>query len=203
MKRSISERRRKFLALIGAFPISLVSRHSSAQPKQLKLACYYLPGWLQSDGAQLFADKIAQASAGAIEVAVDAGHFLISLDLVAKETAAFAHFCAPCVAKSEPLLNLSSLPMLATTFDETATLNRVARPYYSAALARRGQVLLATQPWLPGALWSNVPIRSVADLKGAPLQRSHHLAPPSTLSQDGDGLLPRWAHDPSPSPTRK
>ena len=35
-----------------------------------------------------------------------------------------------------------------------------------AALARHGQLLLATQPWLPGALWSNFPIRSVADLKG-------------------------------------
>jgi TRAP-type C4-dicarboxylate transport system substrate-binding protein len=110
---------------------------------------------------------MAKASAGAIQIAVNPGQFLISLDLVVKE-AGLAHFCAPCVAKSEPLLNLSTLPMLATTFDETATLNRVARPYYSAALARHGQVLLATQPWLPNAVWSNVPIRSVADFKGLP-----------------------------------
>ena len=77
-------------------------------------------------------------------------------------------YCAPCVAKSEPLLNLSTLPMLASTFDEAATLHRIARPYYSAALARHGQMLLATQPWIPGALWSTFPIRSVADLKGVP-----------------------------------
>jgi hypothetical protein len=37
-----------------------------------------------------------------------------------------------------------------------------------ALIARHGQMLLATQPWLPGALWSTFPIRSVADLNGVP-----------------------------------
>jgi TRAP-type C4-dicarboxylate transport system substrate-binding protein len=165
MKRSTSERRRKFLALLSAFPISLLSRRSSAQPKQLKLACYYLPETLQGRGAQLFADKIGQKSAGAIQVSIETSELLISLDLVVKESA-LAVFCAPCIAKSEPVLGLSVLPMIAATFEEAETLLRIARPHYSAALARHGQVLLATQPWLPGALWSTIPIRSVADLKG-------------------------------------
>jgi hypothetical protein len=43
------------------------------------------------------------------------------LDVVARGSA-----LAPCVAKPEPLLNLSTLPMLAATFDETATLHWVA-----------------------------------------------------------------------------
>jgi TRAP-type C4-dicarboxylate transport system substrate-binding protein len=166
MERSNSERRRKFLAFLSAFPISLLSHRSSAQPKQLNLACYYLPG-LQAQGAQFFADKIAQDSAGAIQVSVEMAVSLMSLDSTVRGSA-LALYCAPCFAKSEPVLDLSTLPMLAATFDDTETLHRIARPYYSAALARHGQILLATQPWLPGALWSTFPIRSVADLNGVP-----------------------------------
>ena len=87
--------------------------------------------------------------------------------MIARMTA-LTVYCAPCVTKSEPLFNLSTLPMLASTFDEAATLHRIARPYYNAALARHGQLLLATQPWLPGALWSTLPIRSASDLNGVP-----------------------------------
>ena len=41
----------------------------------------------------------------------------------------------------------------------------IARPYYSTALARHGQILLATQPSRPGALWSTFSIRTLGDLK--------------------------------------
>ena len=104
--------------------------------------------------------------AGAIQVSV-VSEITMPLEATAGMTALVV-YCAPCVAKSEPLLNLSTLPMLSSTFDEAATLHRIARPYYSAALARHGQMLLATQPWIPGALWSTFPIRSVADLNGVP-----------------------------------
>jgi hypothetical protein len=165
MKHSISKRRREFLAFLGAFPIGLLSVRSNAQPRQLDLTCTYPPETFQAMGAQLFADKIAQAAAGKIQVSVERGR--VSLEETASMTALVV-YCAPCVAKPEPLLTLSTLPMLASTFDEAATLQRIAKPYYSAALARHGQMLLATQPWLPGALWSTFPIRSVADLKGVP-----------------------------------
>ena len=167
MKRSISKRRRELLAFLGAFPIGLLSVRSNAQPRQLNLLCYYSAETFQGKGAQLLADKITQAAAGAIQVSVEIPPILMPLEVIVRG-AALAVYCAPCVAKSEPLFNLSTLPMLASTFDEAATLHRIAGPYYSAALARHGQMLLATQPWLPGALWSTFPIRSVADLNGVP-----------------------------------
>lgn len=166
MKRSISERRREFLAFLGAVPIGLLSVRSNAQPRQLDLTCFYSAETFQAKGAQLLADRIAQASAGAIQVSVEPG-ITMPLEATARMTALVV-YCAPCVARSEPLLNLSTVPMLASTFDEIATLHRIARPYYSAVLARYGQMLLATQPWPPGALWSTFPIRSAADLKGVP-----------------------------------
>ena len=166
MNRSISRRRREFLALLGALPIGLLSVRSNAQPKQLDMTCFYSPETFQAKGAQLLADKIAQGSAGAIHVSVVSE--IVTSPEVTTGMTALVVYCAPCVAKSEPLFNLSTLPMLASTFDEATTLHRIARPFYSAALARRGQILLATQPWIPGALWSTFPIRSAADLKGVP-----------------------------------
>jgi TRAP-type C4-dicarboxylate transport system substrate-binding protein len=165
MKRNPGRTRREFVAFLGAFPIGFFSVRSNAQPRQLNLLCYYSAETFQGKGAQLLADKIAQAAAGAIQVSVEIPPILVPLDAIARG-AALAVYCAPCVAKSEPLFNLSTLPMLAATFDEAETLHRIARPYYSAALARHDQILLATQPWPPGALWSTFPIRSVADLKG-------------------------------------
>ncbi|HTE38889.1 MAG TPA: hypothetical protein VK630_20310, partial [Reyranella sp.] len=51
------------------------------------------------------------------------------------------------------------------------TLLRVARPYYAAALARHGQILLAVEPWRPAALWSTFRLRSGGDLRGARFAR--------------------------------
>src|SRR5262245_51071665 len=108
MKRSISKRRREFLAFLGAFPMGLLSARSNAQPRQLVLTCSFNPG-LQADGAQLLADKIAQAAAGTIQVSVETG-MSMPLEATAGMTALVV-YCAPCVAKSEPVLNLSTLPM--------------------------------------------------------------------------------------------
>ena len=80
--------------------------------------------WAQADGAQFFADKIAQAGRERSKVSVETGMHM-PLDVVAGGSALVV-YCAPCVAKPEPLLNLSTLPMLAATFDETATLHWVA-----------------------------------------------------------------------------
>jgi TRAP-type C4-dicarboxylate transport system substrate-binding protein len=85
---------------------------------------------------------------------------------------AFACYHVSEFANIEPVFGLSALPMLTATFDEAETLLRIARPYYSSALARHGQILLATEPWQPAALWSTFPIRSNADLKGVPFALS-------------------------------
>jgi len=56
--------------------------------------------------------------------------------------------------------------MLVANFGEAETLFRIARPSYSTALARHGQILLATEPTRPAALWSTFRIRTPGDFKG-------------------------------------
>ena len=165
MKSNTAETRRRLLVFLSAFPVSFCSVSSRAQPKQLELSSYFHGETLSVNGAQLFADKATEDSAGTIRISLEAVPPWVPFQMMSKASA-LAHYCAPDFADIEPVFGLSALPMLTAAFDEAETLLRIARPYYSSALARHGQILLATQPWRPVALWSTFRIRSVADLQG-------------------------------------
>jgi TRAP-type C4-dicarboxylate transport system substrate-binding protein len=168
---TVGETRRRFLALVSASPLSLVSARSEAQPRQLGLTSYGLGGILRGtplvEAGQLFADKVAENPAGTIRVSVVTELCAVLLQLISKDSALASYYVSE-FRSVEPVLGLSALPMLTATFDDAETLLRIARPYYGSALARHGQILLATEPWQPPALWSTFPIRSNADLKGVP-----------------------------------
>ena len=165
MGHNMGETRRRFLVFLSALPVSLFSVRSEAQPKQLELSSYFLGPTLSGKGVQLFADKVNDGSAGTIQVSLETVAPTMPLQMMSKASA-FAHYYASEFANIEPVFGLSALPMLTATFDEAETLLRIARPYYNSALARHGQILLATEPWRPAALWSTFPIRSIADFKG-------------------------------------
>lgn len=151
---------------------------------KLELSCYYPSQSHPERAALTFADEVGQRSAGSVLVSVESGWATVPFPRI-NEATPLAVYYAPEYAKFELLFRLSALPMLAQTFDEAETLSRMARPYYTAAVARHGQVLLATQPWRPAALWSTFPLRSGADFKGAAFgqwQTSY------TVEE-----LPRWA----------
>lgn len=175
MQRKMGETRRRFLALFGASPLSLVSARSEAQPTELRL-CSYVGAAPFAEGSRLFIDKVAENSAGAILISAETRAPFVPFPLIGQASALAYYPVAEMGADIEPLLRLSALPMLATTFDEAETLVRIARPYYSSALARHGQILLATEPWQPARLWSTFRIRSNADLQGVPFALSSPFA---------------------------
>jgi TRAP-type C4-dicarboxylate transport system substrate-binding protein len=175
MKCNVDHTRRRFLTFLGASPVSLVSVRSEAQPKELVLASYFVGPTLVGKGVQPFAEKATENSAGTIQISLEMVAPTVPFQMISKASA-FAHYYVSEFANIEPVFGLSPLPMLTATFDEAETLLRIARPYYSSALARHGQILLATEPWQPGALWSTFPIRSNADLKGIPFALSSRFA---------------------------
>jgi uncharacterized protein YidB (DUF937 family) len=70
MKRNVDETRRGFLAFFSASPLSLASIRGEAQlPTQLELFTYFVLSGGRS--GRLFADKVAENSAGTIRVSVD------------------------------------------------------------------------------------------------------------------------------------
>ena len=161
-----SRGRRGVLALIGALPASLCNVPGQAQPRQLDLASYFHGEAAAVEGARRFAERATRDLAGTIGVSLEVILPWVPFPIMSR-TSALAHYCAPEFARIEPVFGLSALPMLTATFDEAETLLRIAKPSYSAALARHGQILLASQPWRPVALWSNFRLRSAADFHGS------------------------------------
>ena len=170
MKRNMGGTRRAFLGSLGALPMSLLGVRSEAQSRQLELLSYSLG----VTPTRVFASKVAEGSAGMIQVSVETTMSMPHQRMSA--ASALAHYCTLDFANTEPVLGLSTLPMLTADFDEAKTLLRIARPYYNRALARHGQILLATEPSRPTALWSNIPIRLISDFKGVPFAYSTPLA---------------------------
>lgn len=121
---------------------------------------------LSATAAQRFADTAAALFPGAFEIKVADRPPVLPFTAIGKASA-LASYYAPAFSDEEPVLGLSAVPMLAASFDEAEALLRAARPAYTAALARHGQVLLGVEPWRPAALWSTFRLRSAADLSGA------------------------------------
>lgn len=158
--------RRGVLELLGALPVTLFGVPGRAHPRQLDLVSYFHGETASLQAAQLLADRAADASRGSLRFSLEAMPPAMPLEIMS-QASALAHYCASEFADAEPVLRLPALPMLATTFDEAEILIRIAKPYFSSALARHGQFLLATQPWRSVALWSTFRIRSTADLHGS------------------------------------
>jgi len=129
---------------------------------------------LNATPALVFAKKVAESSAGTLQVSVETTMSMPHRRM--SKASALAQFCGLDLENVEPVLGLSTLPMLTATFDEAETLLRIARPYYGSALARQDQILLATEPSRPTALWSNIRIRRTSDFKGVPFAYSTALA---------------------------
>lgn len=151
--------------LLAAFPAALLAGRAQADPKRLDLAAYSSQT-VVGTAAQLFADKARALSVRRFRIEVSELPPTMPFAAMARASV-LASFHAPMFSRDEPVFGLSAVPMLAAGFDEAETLLRIARPYYTAALARHGQILLAVEPWRPAALWSTFRLRSAGDLRGA------------------------------------
>ncbi|HEV2676488.1 MAG TPA: TRAP transporter substrate-binding protein [Aliidongia sp.] len=74
-------------------------------------------------------------------------------------------FAGP-LGQMAPIFLLSSLPFVATSFEDALRLYQAAKPTYAAAFAQHHQRLLYATPWPPTGLWAKHPVLRPADLAG-------------------------------------
>src|SRR4051812_25654533 len=121
--------RRRLLCV--ALPAALLASRAHAHPRRLELDCYSSHA-LTGTAAQRFADKAATLSPHGLKVALSERPPTVRFVVIGKASA-LASYYAPAFATVEPVLGLSTVQMLAASFDEAETLHRIARPYYAAA----------------------------------------------------------------------
>ncbi len=161
--------RRTILALT-LFALLLVPSRPAAQTV-LDCNAVYPALSLPTRGAQLFADKARDYSGGALEIAVrpDGAMGLRGPELLAAVRdgrAPLSDVLMGAVSGAERGFGLSSLPLVARSFDEARRLYDQAKPLYAAMARQWNAVLLYAAPWPPSGLFSETPLPTAADLAG-------------------------------------
>lgn len=76
----------------------------------------------------------------------------------------------PTLANKHPIFRLDSIPFFATTFEEAWELYLVTKPVMKSVFAADGLLFLYALPWPPQGIYSQEPIRTVADFAGKHLR---------------------------------
>ncbi len=129
------------------------------------------PGNFHTKGVVRFADLVKQKTGGKLEIVVHPGGALgfkgaEILRVVRDGTLPIAEVLMGNVQGDEPIFGLTSLPLLAQSYDDAWRLYQIAKPYYEKALSRNNAMLLYTAPWPPSGLYAKKELKSTADFKG-------------------------------------
>jgi TRAP-type transport system periplasmic protein len=158
-------------AKVLALAIGLTAAQASAQEISWDMPNEYGENTITGRADSLFAERLKENSDGRIEVT---NHFGGSLGFRSVDHWSAVEDGAVPLASTyvgvftgiDPIFLLTSMPFLATNPIEAKALIDAAWPHYEAAFAEGGQILLFTEPWVPGGIWAAKPITEPEDLEG-------------------------------------
>ncbi len=122
-------------------------------------------------GVMMFADMVAKATNGQLEIVVHPGGALgfkgqEVLGAVRSGTLPIAELFMGNARGDDPIFGLTSVPLLVKNYDEAWKLYQIAKPYYEKALERQNAKFLYAVPWPPSGLYTKKLLKSTADFKG-------------------------------------
>ena len=138
---------------------------------QLDLATTYSGSNIHAESVRVFAERVAEATDGDVQITVHEGGALGLRDedhfpAVADGIVPLANVLMGAAVGSDAIYGLSTLPFLVKDFAEAKLLHDLARPAYEAAAERYNQKLLFTAPWPPSGIHAQRPVTSYADIEG-------------------------------------
>lgn len=162
--------KKALLMLTGLiFALTLVSPAMAKTKWDLHLN--YPAGNFHSQGAQKFADEVAKATNGELEIVLHAGASLgfkgpELLKAVAEGQLAVAEIPTGMVEGDASVLALTAQPFISTNDFEQRLLYQLAKPVYAKTLEKFNQMTLYTSVWPFSGIYTQRPIKSAADLSG-------------------------------------
>jgi TRAP-type C4-dicarboxylate transport system substrate-binding protein len=156
--------------LAAAAALAFVAAPANADVLKWDMANEYNATSNHGEGDTFFANTLREKSRGQIEITLHFGASLgykskDQLDAVGDGAIPIADTYVGPLGGIDPMFLLPSLPFLAATTEEAATLFEVARPYYDAIFAENNQKLLYASPWAPSGIWAKKPVDNIAALK--------------------------------------
>jgi TRAP-type C4-dicarboxylate transport system substrate-binding protein len=129
------------------------------------------PGNFKSKGVKRFADKVEAATNGELTLVLHYGASLgfkgpELLRTVAEGQLVGAEIPTGMVEGDAPILALTAQPFISTNAFEQRLLYQLAKPTYAKVLKKYNQFTLYTSVWPFSGIYTQRPIKTVADLKG-------------------------------------
>ncbi len=130
----------------------------------------YGDGTHQTQVARSFAEEVNANSGGKLTINVHSGGSLIKHPeihrAVKSRQVQIGEVFIGRLGNISPVYKLDNIPFLATDFDSAEKLYKASKETLNEELAKDKLMLLYTSPWPAQDLYSNKPIKSLADLQG-------------------------------------
>jgi TRAP-type C4-dicarboxylate transport system substrate-binding protein len=124
--------------------------------------------------AKQFADEVSGKAGDKLTIKVHSGGSLIKHPeihrAVKSRRVQLGEVFIGRLGNNDPIFKLDNIPFLATDFDSAEKLYAASKDEISKQLDKDGLMLLYTVPWPAQDLYSNKPVNSLADLKGAKMR---------------------------------
>ncbi len=164
--------KRRLFALstsMAAITLSLAAGSAFAQTKWDLPAAYPATNF-HSVNLQEFANDVDKATGGKLKITVHANGSLFKAPEIKRAVqggqAQAGEILLANFQNEWQLFGADGLPFLADSYDESAKLYKVQKPFLEKKLAEQGMALLYAVPWPPQGIYVKKPISSAADLKG-------------------------------------
>lgn len=164
--------RREFVA-VGASAAATLSMPAigRAQGVKLDLSTVWPDGNFHTKNCKRFAEEVAKATGGAVQIIVHAGGSLgykgpEHLNAVRDGLVPMADILNIQAVGEAPLLGVEGVPFLISTADELKVLQKYARPEFNKIAEKFNQTILYTVPWPTQYLHAKVKADKLDGLKG-------------------------------------
>ena len=130
----------------------------------------YADGNFHTKNARHFAEDVAKATAGKLQIQVHSNASLIKHPEIKRAVQTgqvpIGEVLISVLANESPLFAFDSIPFLANSYAKERNLWQAAQPYVEKRLDGQGVKLLYSVPWPPQGIYTKKEINALSDLKG-------------------------------------
>ena len=130
----------------------------------------YADGNFHTKNARQFAEEVAKATAGKLQIQVHSNASLIKHPEIKRAVQTgqvpIGEVLISVLANESPLFAFDSIPFLANSYAKERNLWQAAQPYVEKRLDGQGVKLLYSVPWPPQGIYTKKEINALSDLKG-------------------------------------
>lgn len=123
-----------------------------------------------TQNARQFAEDVKKATDGALDIRVQSNSTLLKRPEVKRGVqqgvVQIGEVLVAALGNEDALFEVDSVPLLASSFDESEKLWKATRPLLEERLDKQGIVLVYGSPWPPQGIYTKKPISKLSDLSG-------------------------------------